>query len=59
MNELAYRHSRAGVAGLTLLNAESEIAAERASLEAQGNIVTNISRPVGSAPAAPQFVVET
>jgi len=44
---IVYRHPRTGVAGLVILNAESEIAFEKVSLEAHGNVVTEILRPLG------------
>ncbi len=42
---IKYRHSRTGVVGVTILNTDAEVAAERVWLEAFGYVVTDVFRP--------------
>jgi hypothetical protein len=48
-----YRHPHTQIAGLAILLSESEIAIERARLEALGYIVTRVLRPIGARPELP------
>ena len=48
-----YRHPRTGVAGLSIMYTEDEIAGETARLESLGYVVSKILRPVGALPEVP------
>jgi hypothetical protein len=47
---ITYRHPRTGVAGVSFLVSEIELAVEKAQLESQGYVVTNVFRPIGASP---------